>query len=455
VSGEWPVESPATKNSANTRRALNLIQITPGAGGMYCGNCFRDNALVAALRRMGHDVTMVPLYLPMTLDEEDQSSGTPIFFNGINVYLEQKSAFFRNAPEWLHKLFRSSFLLKLAGRQAGKTRAEDVSDLTISMLKGEEGNQARELSELITFLKSRPRKPDAITLSNAMLVGLARRLKSELACRIVCELQGEDAFLDSMKEPDRSLVWETMADRAGDVDLFVAPSRYFGETMARRLSLPMEKVAVVPNGINLDGYPTAPAQPPSDPPVLGYFARMCEEKGLHLLVETFINLKRREDMKSLRLRIGGGCGPGDEAFVARLKRHMKAEGVLDDVEFHPNLDRTEKIAFYHSLSVFCVPALYGESFGLYLIEAMAAGVPIVQPRHAAFPEILEESGAGLIAEANAGALADAVHKLLKTPGKHAACRNSGLDAVRARYNVDAMAEAFVSAMETRLPAGSN
>ena len=90
---------------------MNLVQITPGAGAMYCGNCFRDNALVAELRRMGHDVTMVPLYLPLTLDEEDQSADTPIFFGGINVFLEQKSALFRKAPDWLRHLLASRKLL--------------------------------------------------------------------------------------------------------------------------------------------------------------------------------------------------------------------------------------------------------------------------------------------------------------------------------------------------------
>src|SRR6202008_4221220 len=84
--GLWFTEAKVRPN------AMNLVQITPGAGSMYCWNCFRDNALVAAWRQMGHNALLVPLYLPMTLEEEDQSAGTPIFFGGINVYLEQKSA---------------------------------------------------------------------------------------------------------------------------------------------------------------------------------------------------------------------------------------------------------------------------------------------------------------------------------------------------------------------------
>src|SRR6266705_7138876 len=109
---------------------------------MYCGLCFRDNALVSELRKMGHCVVMVPLYLPFTLDEADQSAGTPIFFSGINVYLEQKSALFQHAPGWFHRLMASRKLLKWVGTKAAGTRPEVLGELTLSMLRGEEGNQS-------------------------------------------------------------------------------------------------------------------------------------------------------------------------------------------------------------------------------------------------------------------------------------------------------------------------
>src|SRR3989454_5419507 len=213
---------------------MNIVQITPGAGVMFCGNCFRDNALVAELRKLGPSVLLGPFYLPMTLDEEDQSSGTPIFFSGVNVYLEQKAAFFRSAPGWLHHLLASPALLKWAAARAAKTRAEEVGDLTISMLRGEEGNQARELDELIGWLKQHPH-PDIICLSNALLVGLARKLKQELHSKIVCMLQGEDYFLDSLPQAQRDLAWNALAERAAEIDLFIAPSRYFGDLMGKRL----------------------------------------------------------------------------------------------------------------------------------------------------------------------------------------------------------------------------
>ncbi len=299
---------------------MNLVQITPGAGAMYCGNCFRDNALVAELRRMGHDVTMVPLYLPLTLDEEDQSAGNPIFFGGINVYLEQKSALFRHAPDWLRHLLASRKLLAWAAGRTASTRASDVGDLLLSMLRGEEGRQARELDELIAWLKTQP-QPDVVCISNALLVGMTRRLK-ELQTRVVCTLQGEDAFLDALPETHRAAAWQLLSERAADVDLFIAPSNYFGDLMAKRLGLPADKVKVVHNGISLDGYRDAwrvtggeqdsvrsVASPvtrhSSQAPVLGYLARMCKEKGLETLVKAFILLKHRANVPRLKLHVGG------------------------------------------------------------------------------------------------------------------------------------------------------
>lgn len=437
---------------------MNLVQITPGAGGMYCGNCFRDNALVSALRKRGHEVIMVPLYLPMTLDEESQAVGTPTFFGGINVYLQQQSAFFRRAPKWLHSLLDSPFLLKLAAGRAAKTRASDVGELTLSMLRGEEGNQARELDELLAWLKTQPR-PDAVLLSNAMLVGFTRKLKAELGCKVVCNLQGEDAYLDSMSSPLREQVWSLLAERCRDCDLFIASSRYFGDTMARRLGLPTNKVKVVFNGISLVGYSLPSAASRSEPqfsavelqssvPVLGYFARMCRDKGLDLLIEAFIELKRRGSVPKLKLKVGGGCGPSDELFVVQLKAHLRSAGYLGDVEFHPNLTREQKVSFLQSLTVFSVPALYGEGFGLYLIEALAAGVPVVQPRHAAFPELVEATGGGIIAEANAAALAAAIEVLLLDPSRARALGEAGRVAVRERFTMERMAMGVEAAVES-------
>ncbi len=419
---------------------------------MYCGNCFRDNAMVAELRKQGHDTLMIPLYLPMTLDEENQSNGTPIFFNGVNVYLEQQSAWYRNAPKWLHSLLASPTLLKWASGKAAKTKAADVVDLTLSMLRGEEGNQARELEELIAYLKPQAH-PDVISLSNAMLIGFTRRMKQELNTSVVCMLQGEDAYIDSMPEPGRSAVWQVMQERAREVDLFIAPSKYFAAQMQAKMNIPATKMKTVYNGINLAGYPvTPPAVTTNTSPVIGFFARMCKDKGLDALVDAFLSLKQRNRVLGLKLRIGGGCGPSDEPFVEQLKARIHRAGFLGDVEFHPNVTREQKLAFFQGLSVFSVPALYGEAFGLYVIEALAAGVPVVQPRVASFPELVETTGGGRLYEPNSpGALANALETTLTETRHLRTMVETGHRMVHSRFSIEAMARQMAAAFAELKP----
>jgi len=307
---------------------------------------------------------------------------------------------------------------------------------------------------LIAWLRQHPH-PEVICLSNALLVGLARKLKQELPSKIVCMLQGEDYFLDSMAEATREVAWRTLAERARDIDLFIAPSRYFGNLMAKRLDLPADKVKVVYNGIHLAGYEkiltTEVRSPKSGAPVLGYFARMCPEKGLDRLVEAFILLKQRERTKDLKLHIGGGSGPADEPFVESLRERLKSHGIIHDVEFRPNLNREEKLKFLQSLTLFSVPALYGEAFGLYVIEALAAGVPVVQPRTASFPELVEATGGGVLYESgDVTALADSIENLLLQPEKLRAWGDAGRKAVFERFSAEHMARQFADAYRTLL-----
>ena len=409
---------------------------------MYCGNCFRDNALVAQLRRMGHHALMVPLYLPLTLDEAAQSAGTPLFFSGLNVYLAQKFNCFQKAPNWLRSMLTSGRLLNWLGNFAGKTRGAEAGDLTLSMMRGEAGNQARELEQLIAWLKEHE-QPDVVCLSNALITGLAKRIRQELGVPVVCLLEGEDAFLDSLPSPQREQTWAELSKRVADIDLFIAPTRYYADAMAQRAGIPAAKLEHINNGINLDGF--EPSDLPDDPPVLGYFARMCPEKGLDALVDAFVRLKQTGPIPGLKLAIGGGCQPGDKAFVEKQKARLRAAGLLGEVTFRPNLDRDAKLVFYRGLTVLSVPAPYGEAFGLYVVEAMASGVPVVAPDDASFPEIVEGNGAGVICEKdNPQALADAIGQLLLDRERLAKCAAAGRQAAVQTFNIERMAESFVA-----------
>lgn len=382
---------------------------------------------------------MLPLYLPLTLDETDETRGGRIFYSGINVYLQQKSAVFRAAPDWFHRLFASRKLLDLAAGNAASTQPGDVGELTISMLNGENGNQARELQELITWLKGE--RPDVISLSNALLVGMARQIKRELNVPVICSLQGEDIFLNAMPDGLRERAWNTTAERASDVDLFIAPSHYFAEFMRERLRLPANKIRVVYNGINLDGYGRTKSSDPNQPIMLGFFARMCREKGVDTIVDAFIELRKRASVPNLRLKIGGSCSPNDQKVVDEQKDKLHKAALEGAVEFYPNLSREQKLEFLHSLTLFSVPAMYGEAFGLYLIEAWAASVPVIQPRHAAFPELLKQTAGGILYDPQKpGALADAIQSLAFDPQKARELGESGRRAVTEKFQVKHLAQ---------------
>jgi glycosyltransferase involved in cell wall biosynthesis len=315
------------------------------------------------------------------------------------------------------------------------------------MLRGEQGHQARELDELVGWFQTQ-RRPDVVCLSNALLAGMARRLKTALGSRLICNLQGEDYFLDHLPPPYRDEAWSVLAERAAEIDLFIAPSAYYAELMRRRLNLPGERVRVISNGINLDGFEERPPRVPGVSAVLGYFARMCPEKGLDRLVEAFILLKRRPQTQALLLRVGGSCNGTDLPFVAELHRRLDAAGVGGDVEFHPNADRAAKLALLRSFSVFSVPAHYGEAFGLYLLEAWATGLPVVQPRTAAFPELIEATGGGiLVAPGDAEALADGIAGLLADPERASQLGERGRQAVQSTFSDRRMVDQTIAVLE--------
>jgi glycosyltransferase involved in cell wall biosynthesis len=423
---------------------MRIIQITPGTGSFYCGTCLRDNALVAELRRQGHDALMMPLYLPLVVDETPTAGDTPLFYGGVNVYLQQKSALFRQTPRWLDRLLDAPRVLRLAASRAGSTEARELGDLTVSTLRGEEGRQVKELDRLAGWLAGE--RPDVLCLSNALLVGLARRIKERTGAAVACTLQGEDAFLDSLPEGDRRAAWEALSERAADVDAFIAVSHYYAEVMRRRAGLPADRVHVVQNGILLDGYAPAPAPP--DLPAIGYLARLCPAKGLATLVEAYIILRKDNRVPNLQLRVAGSMTAADRPFVERLRARLAEADLTGDVQFLPNLDRAEKIAFLQSLSVFSVPATYGESFGLYVIEALAAGVPVVEPRHAAFPELIEATGGGVLCEPDdPSSLAAAIEGLIRDPDEARLLGARGRDAVLDRFSVARMAEGVTRVFE--------
>jgi glycosyltransferase involved in cell wall biosynthesis len=428
-------------------KSVRIVQITPSAGDQfYCENCLRDVGIVAAMRRLGHDVVMVPLYLPLQSDAGGAESDAPIFFGGVNVYLQQKSALFRKTPRWIDRWFDSPRLLHWMGRKAETTSAQGLGEMTMSMLRGEHGRQAKELNRLVEWLGLQDNRPDVVCLSNVLLAGLAGRIKEELGVPIVCLLQDEDEFLDGLDSPYAEQAWEMLARRCAEVDVFISPSRYYANAMAERLNLAADRVHVVYMGIALDGYELSEGGP--EAPTIGYLSRMCRDRGLDTLVDAFTMLKRNERLKDVRLRVAGGKRGDDEVFLSRIQQQLDSCGLIDDVEFLPDFDRHAKLAFLRSLTVLSVPEKQPIAYGLYMLEALAAGVPVVEPAHGVFPELLEMTGGGVLCEPNnAGALASAIEPLLLDSDHARELGKHGRERVFEKFNVDQTAVELVRIYE--------
>jgi glycosyltransferase involved in cell wall biosynthesis len=415
--------------------------LTPGTGSYYCGACMRDNALAKSLHAAGHQVSLLPMYLPLQLDEEKHHQpGNPIFFGGINVFLQQKFPLFRKAPLWLHSLLNHSTLLRSAAKRSHMTSAREHGEMALSMLRIEDSHFGGELDKLIDFLTTE--KPDVLCLGTALQAGMIRQLKQRIKTRILCTFQGEDSFLDGLPEPFRSQCWIEMRERLKEADLVVSPSRFYADLMRRRLSAPDLPIEIMHNGIDLHGY-LPPA--PSSPPVIGFLARMIREKGIDLLVSAFIHLRSQLSHPDARLHIAGACTAGDETFVAALKHQLSAAGLAESTTWSPNLTREQKTDFLSTLTLFSVPATYPEAFGLYLIEALAAGVPVVQPDASSFPEILANSQAGVLVPPNdPAALAQAWHDLLRNPEKREIFSQNARVATSRTYSAEAMRDRFLA-----------
>jgi len=426
---------------------MRIVQITPSAGdSFYCENCLRDTALVTAMQKLGHDVLMIPLYLPLQIDESSSVSKAPIFFGGINVYLQQKSAIFRRTPRWFDRLLDSPKLLRWIGRKAGATSARNLGQMTISMLQAEQGRQKKELDKLVEWLDAQDNKPDVVCLSNVLLVGLTRGIKQRLGVPVVCLLQDEDGFLDGLTSPYSEQAWQILAERASDIDAFIAVSKYYADVIQQRLELASERVYVVYTGISLDGYELRQTEP--EIPTIGYLSRMCFDKGLDTLVDAFVHLKKNEKLKNARLRITGGKRADDETFLNRIRQHLSSCGLIDDVEFQPDFDYNSKFGFLRTLSVLSVPEKQPVAYGLYVLEALAAGVPVVQPSSGVFPELLEMTGGGVLCEPNnATALASAMEPLLLEPDYARQLGKRGRDAVFEKFNIEQTAEEMVRIYE--------
>jgi glycosyltransferase involved in cell wall biosynthesis len=406
---------------------------------MYCGSCIRDNALATELLRQGHEVTLLPLYTP-TLTDEANVSSDKVFFGGISVYLEQRSAIFRHTPRWIDMLWDSKFALRAAAKKSIAVDPGSLGELTISMLKGEHGHQRKEIDKLLAWLKTQP-KPDVVDLQNSMLSGLVAPIKEALGSPVCSTLQGEDLFIANLKEPHKSEALKLMRQNAQQIDAFIAVSEYYADFMSGFLDVPRAKIHVVPLGINLKDYRAKETDTHTEVFRIGFFARIAPEKGLHLLAEAYRKLRKRDGFGPARLDVAGYLAPEHRSYLSGIEQQMKDAGLAGEFRYHGALDRDAKLRFFRKIDVHSVPATYPEPKGLPVLEAMASGVPVVLPRWGSFTEMLDKTGGGALVEPqDSDSLAEELYSLWENPERARDLGRRGALGVHQHYSVANMAE---------------
>jgi len=417
---------------------MRILQITAGAAGMYCGSCLMDNALATELLARGEDVLLLPVYTPTKTDEANVSD-PHVFFGGISVYLEQHVPLLRKTPAFLDKLWDAVPVIRAATGRGISVDPHALGELTVSTLQGEEGNQAKEFKKLLGYLDHLP-SFDLALVPNSLLISLGPALRRELGRPVLCSLQGEDLFLEGLGEAHRAEAKGLIRRHAENVDGFVATSDYYADFMAEYLGLDREKVHTVPIGINLEGHSPRPAAT-DGPFVVGYLARVAPEKGLHLLAEAYRILRQDRGLSEARLEVGGYLAPEHQPYLDGIRARLREWGLESEFRYHGTVDREAKLALLQGMDVLSVPSPYAEPKGLYVLEALANGIPCVQPRHGAFPEVLGRTGGGVLFEPHdTGDLADRLLALANDREGTRALGHRGAEGVHHHHSISRMAD---------------
>ena len=422
---------------------------------MYCGSCFRDNALAAELIARGHDVELIPVYTPTRTDEPNVSRHR-VLFGGISVYLQQHLALFRRLPRVLDRMWDTPAVISAFANRSVTTDPSLLGGLTISMLQGTRGLLRREFDKLIEWTRDEP-PPDVINLPNSLLIAMAAPLRQAFGRPVCCTLQGEELFLNGLPPADREQSLALIREQVTQVDRFIAVSEYCARFMEQLLGIPPSRLSVVPLGINMKGYGgpgvgTGIGRPASHTDAsrsdsafcVGYFARVAPEKGLHVLADAYIRFRRRAPQANARLEAAGSLAPAHTTYLAGVQRTLDEASVGHEFAYHGAVDREGKLSFLNGLDVLSVPATYDEPKGMFLLEAMASGVPVVQPRRGAFVEIVERTGGGVLVEPDdAQALGDALFELWENRASLPGLGNRAFDGVRAHYTIAHSADRLI------------
>ncbi|MDA8743243.1 glycosyltransferase family 4 protein [Rubripirellula amarantea] len=417
---------PATINGLQiTPESRRIIFLTAGAAGMFCGSCMHDNALAKALIAQGHDCILQPVYTPLRTDEVSVARES-VFFGGIQLYAIERFPWIRHLPAKLRRLLDAPALIRMVTRQDRATDPKVLGELAVSMLQGHEGHHAAEVERLTRWIVDDV-QPDAIVLSNLLIGGSLPHIRAQLdrAGRsdvpIAVMLQGDDIFLDFLPEPFREKASTLCKSLVKYVDKFVTNSDFYSSKMGERFEIPLDKRAHLPLSID-----TMPYQVLADGDLrslesgelrsvddfrIGYLARISPDKGLHHLVDAFIHLAKDGEHENASLHVAGYLGAQYKPYFDNQLKRLRDAGLGDRFTHHGELTLDQKVSYLRSLDLLCVPTDYHDPKGLFVLEALASGVPVLQPDHGAFGQLIRETGGGMVYES--GNLEDLVCKIFE------------------------------------------
>ncbi|MBE3086862.1 MAG: glycosyltransferase family 4 protein [Bacteroidetes bacterium] len=176
-------------------------------------------------------------------------------------------------------------------------------------------------------------------------------------------------------------------------------------------------------------------------PALGYFCRINSQNGFDKLVDAFVELKTGNNLPGLTLHVSGGYTGDDKSFIAEQIKKIKTHGLKSFIRIYPEFQGNSKHEFFSNIDIMSVPVRKHDGYGLYILEANAAGIPVVQPATGAFPEIIEKTMGGItyspdtVAELSANLL-----KLFKDSNLRVQLGKNGREKVNNELSLDKMTD---------------
>jgi glycosyltransferase involved in cell wall biosynthesis len=417
--------------------------VTGSGGSFYCSNCYRDMLYFRAVKLAeGVSAAAIPLYLPPEKIYSESGFDSNVFFGAISLYLREKVHFLEQMPSFMDKILDSAPLLKIAAKRAGTTRTEGLEDMTLNMISSNHSPREREVERLVKYMISTG-KPDVIHLSNALIIGLAKQIKSLTDVKVVCSLQNEDDWINDMAEPYQTQAWKMIAEESVNIDAFISPSKYYRDFFISKTGLPAEKITVIPSGIEALDVPEKKKN--VNGPAIGFFSRVSYHNGFDKIADAFIALKSEKEFSDLTLHVCGGFTADDKPFISEQIKKIKGHGFKSSVRIYPEFVGSAKENFLAAIDIMSVPVRKYDAYGLYILESNAVGVPVVQPATGAFPEILEMTGGGILYEPDTvDGLAENLKTLLRNRELAVSYGKTGGTAVKEKLTIQHMSSDLIS-----------